>query len=137
VGDALFNPLTYVSVFGGAAVSAATAAFRLVDVTDKRAHLMTTEKIIDEGAVDRYDFIKNSYEQNRDYLIHDGNPPEDTDPDLLDESSEESDNVSKETETTNSIPANKSNDSINEPGVSESPSADKKPAHFLELSEPK
>ena len=117
--------------------TAATAGSRVLDVTDKRANLMTTEKIVDEGAVDRYDFIKNSYEQNRDYLIHDGNPPEDTDPDLLDESSEESDNVSKETDTTNSTPANKSNDSINEPGVSESPSADKKPAHFLELTAPK
>ena len=137
VGDALFNPLTYVSVFGGAAVNAATAGSRALDVTDKRANLMTTEKIVDEGAVDRYDFIKNSYEQNRDYLIHDGNPPEDTDPDLLDESSEESDNVSKKTETTNSTPANKSADSINESGVSESPSADKKPAHFLELTAPK
>ena len=97
VGDALFNPLTYVSIFGGAAATAATAGSRVLDVTDKRANLMTTEKIVDEGAVDRYDFIKNSYEQNRDYLIHDGNPPEDTDPDLLDESSEENDNVSKQT----------------------------------------
>jgi len=44
---------------------------------------MTTEKIVDEGSVDRYDFIKNSYEQNRDYLIHDGNLPEDTDPTCL------------------------------------------------------
>ena len=137
VGDALLNPLTYVSVFGGAAVSAATAGSRALDVTDRRANLMTTEKIVDEGAVDRYDFIKNSYEQNRDYLIHDGNPPDENDPDLLDESSEESDNVSKETDTTNSTPTNKSADSINEPGVSESPSADKKPAHFLELTAPK
>ena len=72
---------------------------RVLDVTDKRANLMSTEKVIDEGSVDRYDFIKNSYEQNRKYLIHDGNPPDDNDPDLLDESSEESDNASKETET--------------------------------------
>ncbi|MDD1640342.1 MAG: VacJ family lipoprotein [Methylococcaceae bacterium] len=94
VGDALLNPVTYVSIFGGAAVSAATAGSRALDVTDRRANLMTTEKIVDEGAVDRYDFIKNSYEQNRDYLIHDGNPPDENDPDLLDENSEESGNVS-------------------------------------------
>jgi len=136
VGDALFNPLTYVSVFGGAAATAATAGSRVLDVTDRRANLMTTEKIVDEGAVDRYDFIKNSYEQNRDYLIHDGNPPEDTDPDLLDESSEESDNVSKETGATNSTPTNKSTDNINKSGASESPAADKKPAPFLELTAP-
>jgi phospholipid-binding lipoprotein MlaA len=138
VGDALFNPLTYVSVFGGAAVNAVTAGSRVVDVTDKRADLMTTEKIVDEGAVDRYDFIKNSYEQNRDYLIHDGNPPEDTDPDLNDESSEATTDVlTKEAGSTNSIPAKKSAGSINEPGTSKSPAADKKPDHFLELSEPK
>ena len=137
VGDALFNPLTYVSVFGGAAANAATMGSRVVDVTDRRANLMTTEKIIDEGSVDRYDFIKNSYEQNRDYLIHDGNPPDDNDPDLLDESSEESSNVSKETDTTNSTPANKTADNINKPDAPESSSTDKKPAHFLELTAPK
>jgi phospholipid-binding lipoprotein MlaA len=133
VGDALFNPLTYVSVFGGVAVNAATAGSKALDVTDKRANLMTTEKIVDEGSVDRYDFIKNSYEQNRDYLVHDGNPPEGTDPDLLDESAD----ASKETDTTNATPANKSANSINKPGVSESPATDKKPVHFLELTEPK
>ena len=136
VGDALLNPLTYVSVFGGAAATAATAGSRVVDVTDKRANLMTTEKIVDEGAVDRYDFIKNSYEQNRDYLIHDGNP-EDADPDLLDESSEESDDASKNTDTTNSASSNKNTDNINKSGLTESPSTDKKPVHFLELTEPK
>jgi phospholipid-binding lipoprotein MlaA len=135
VGDALFNPLTYVSVFGGAAVNAATAGAKVVDITDRRAHLMTTEKIVDEGSVDRYDFIKNSYEQNRDYLIHDGNLPDDTDPDLNDESSDSGATNGKG--TTNSAPANKSADGINKPGVSKSPAADKKPAHFLELSEPK
>jgi len=136
VGDALFNPLTYVSVFGGAAVNAATAGGKVLDVTDTRANLMTTEKIVDEGAVDRYDFIKNSYEQNREFVVHDGNPPEENDPDLLDESFEESNNVSKETVTENSISANKNAGNSYESGVSESSSADKKPAHFLELSEP-
>lgn len=136
VGDALLNPLTYVSVFGGAAVSAATAGGRVLDVTDTRANLMSTEKVVEEGSVDRYDFIKNSYQQNREYVVYDGNPPDDNDPDLLDESSVESDSVSKKTGTTNSTPANKSADSINEPGVSESPSTDKKPAHFLELTAP-
>ena len=137
VGDALFNPLTYVSVFGGAAVNAATAGSRALDVTDRRANLMTTEKIVDEGAVDRYDFIKNSYEQNRDYLIHDGNPPDENDPDLLDVDLEGSDNASKETDTKNAAPADKSTEDINKPDVSNSSSGEKKPAHFLELTEPK
>ena len=137
VGDALFNPLTYVSVFGGAAVNAVTAGSRALDVTDTRANLMSTEKVIDEGSVDRYDFIKNSYEQNREYVVHDGNPPDDNDPDLLDESSDASDNAGKKTETATSTPANKSANNMNEADLTESPAADKKPAHFLELSAPK
>jgi phospholipid-binding lipoprotein MlaA len=139
VGDALFNPLTYVSIFGGAAATAATAGSKVVDVTDKRANLMTTEKIVNEGSIDRYDFIKNSYEQNRDYLIHDGNLPEDTDPDLFDDGSEPgtSDGTTNGTGTTNSTSTNKSGNSINKSGSSKSPSTDKKPDHFLDLSEPK
>lgn len=86
VGDALLNPLTYASIFGGAAVNAITAGSRAVDVTDTRAGLMSTEKMIDEASVDRYDFIKSAYQQHREYLIHDGNPPqEDTDVLELDE----------------------------------------------------
>lgn len=77
VGDALLNPLTYASIFGGAAINAVTAGAKAVDVTDTRAGLMSTEKMIDEASVDRYDFIKSAYQQHREYLIHDGNPPPD------------------------------------------------------------
>lgn len=136
VGDALLNPLTYVS-FGGAAAAGATAGARAVDVTDRRANLMTTEKIVEEGSVDRYDFIKNSYEQNRDYLIHDGNLPEDTDPDLLDESTDGIEGNSKGKGGTKSTSANKGTDGINKPDAPKSPSADKKPTHSLKLLEPK
>ena len=55
VGDALFNPLTYVSAFGTTAISAVIAGSKAVDVVDRRANLMTTEKIIDEGSVNRYE----------------------------------------------------------------------------------
>lgn len=119
IGDALLNPLTYVSIFGGAAVNAATAGSRVLDVTDQRAHLMSTEKVLNEGAVDRYDFIKNSYQQNRDFLIHDGNPSDDSDPDVPDESSDSSPNNGAAAATT--------------PGAANS---DKKAVHFLELTTP-
>jgi phospholipid-binding lipoprotein MlaA len=78
VADALFNPLTYVSFFGGFAANAATAAATAVDVTDTRSDLMSSEKILNEASVDRYDFVKNAYKQRRNYLIHDGNPPDDS-----------------------------------------------------------
>jgi phospholipid-binding lipoprotein MlaA len=38
---------------------------------------MQSEKIVNEASVDRYDFVKNAYNQRREYLIYDGNPPED------------------------------------------------------------
>jgi phospholipid-binding lipoprotein MlaA len=120
VGDALFNPLTYVSVFGGAAANAAAAGARVVDITDQRDHLMTTEKIIDEGSVDRYDFIRNSYEQNREYYIHDGEPFENSDPDLNDESSD----------STGTTPGASN-------GTKDTGIGDKKPGNTLKLSEPK
>lgn len=76
VGDALLNPLTYVSVFGGAAANAATTGSKMLEVTDTRSDILSSEKVLDEAAVDRYDFIKNAYMQQREYLVHDGEPPE-------------------------------------------------------------
>ena len=52
IGDALMNPLTYVGFIGGAAVNGATAGSRVLEVTDTRADLMTTEKIVDEASVE-------------------------------------------------------------------------------------
>lgn len=78
VGDALMDPLNY-TLFAGAAVSAASTLGDVINVTDQRAGLMTTEKIVDEAAINRYDFIKESYQQHRKYLINDGNIPEEDD----------------------------------------------------------
>lgn len=87
VGDALFNPFSYTFLFGGGvAVTAATAGARSLDVTNTRASLMGTEKMVNEAAgSDRYNFIKNAYQQRREYLVHDGNVPSKDDVDLFDE----------------------------------------------------
>jgi phospholipid-binding lipoprotein MlaA len=76
LGDALLNPLTYISFGSSAAVGAAITGAKAVEVTDIRADMLSSEKIVDEASVDRYDFIKNAYLQNREYLVYDGNPPE-------------------------------------------------------------
>jgi len=87
IGDAFMDPLTYVSIFGGFVGSAVTAGTSALDVTDYRAGVMSTEKVIDEATNDdRYDFIKDSYLQHREYLIYDGNPPDEKDPLDSDES---------------------------------------------------
>jgi phospholipid-binding lipoprotein MlaA len=104
LGDALFNPLTYVSFFGGFAANAATAAATGVDITDTRSDLMASEKILNEASVDRYDFVKNSYIQRRDYLIYDGNPPEEDNDPLFEENSNASNSDVSNTGAVSSAP---------------------------------
>jgi phospholipid-binding lipoprotein MlaA len=80
VGDAAMNPFTYVG-FGvfpgidnglGSAISGGLFALNAIDL---RADNLGTEKIASEAAVDRYDFFKNAYFQQRDYLVNDGQAP--------------------------------------------------------------
>ncbi|WP_256360789.1 MlaA family lipoprotein [Methylomonas koyamae] len=44
---------------------------------DARADLLGLEKVATEAALDRYEFFKNAYLSRRNYLIHDGNVPDD------------------------------------------------------------
>ena len=46
-----------------------------LDIVDIRANLLDAEKFLDTAAIDRYSFLRDSYLQRREYLIHDGNPP--------------------------------------------------------------
>lgn len=69
VGDSAANPLTYL----GAGVGAGSFGARM---TDTRADNLSASKIADEASVDRYEFIRNAYFQQRNYLLHDGNPPD-------------------------------------------------------------
>lgn len=87
LGDALTNPFSYTFLFGGGvAITAATAGVRALDVTNTRATLMGTEKMLNEAVgSDRYTFIKNAYQQRREYLVHDGNVSSQDDVDLLDD----------------------------------------------------
>lgn len=69
VGDLASNPINWVSPV---AVPYSTGTVKTFDM---RADLLTSSKIADEASVDRYEFIRNAYFQQRNYLIHDGNPP--------------------------------------------------------------
>jgi phospholipid-binding lipoprotein MlaA len=127
VGDALLNPLTYTFAVagGGAAVSAINAGAKTVDVTDTRADLIPTEKIVDEASVDRYSFIKNAYQQRREYLVHDGNVPEEDELQLEDEASE----GAGAAKTNSAAPASISTRPGSAPVTNNS-------KHFLDLSAP-
>jgi phospholipid-binding lipoprotein MlaA len=52
---------------------------------DQRASLLDAEKLVDQAALDRYQFIRNAYLQRRNNLVHDGNPPRVQDPDDVDD----------------------------------------------------
>lgn len=53
------------------------AVVRIVNV---RANLLGATQVIDEIALDKYQFIRDAYLQRRRNLIYDGNPPEEEDP---------------------------------------------------------
>ncbi len=85
LGDAIFHPMTYTFLLSGGAVSIASIGSGVLDVTDTRAGLLSSEKIVKEAAIDRYQFLKSAYIQRRAYLINDGKVTEDPDAFLLDD----------------------------------------------------
>ncbi|MDP2902091.1 MAG: VacJ family lipoprotein [Methylovulum sp.] len=143
IGDALLNPLTYVSFIGGTAAGAATAGSKVVDVADTRADVMATEKIVDEASSEknRYDFIKNAYQQRREYLVKDGNVPEDDsfdiDAELTDaELTDDADGASKTSSTTTTDTVNIQPIKPMTPLATGTVISEPAPRHVLELSSP-
>lgn len=72
-GDTMSNPINWIYPL---AVPYSSGTLRLVD---QRSDLMSASKIMDEASIDRYEFIRNAYFQQRNYVIHDGHPPLDED----------------------------------------------------------
>jgi phospholipid-binding lipoprotein MlaA len=69
VGETMSNPINWINP---AAIAYGTGTVKTID---KRADLLSATKILDQASVDRYEFIRNAYFQDRNYKIHDGNPP--------------------------------------------------------------
>ena len=59
----------------------------VLEAISVRTQLLVAEKLIEDSS-DPYVTVRNAYQQNRRYLIYDGEPPDDYD-DLFDESLEE------------------------------------------------
>jgi len=68
-GDIAANPINWINPI---VWPYTVGALRVVD---KRANLLSASTIIEQAAVDRYEFIRNAYLQDRNYKIHDGNIP--------------------------------------------------------------
>jgi phospholipid-binding lipoprotein MlaA len=81
VGDTASNPITWITPMAGYSLSGWHATDWVIlgsgalRMTDQRADLLSASKIMDEASVDRYEFIRNAYFQQRNYVIHDGSPP--------------------------------------------------------------
>lgn len=56
-----------------AAVRVPLTALRLIDA---RAEMLDTDKILEEAALDKYEFVRDAYMQRRNSLVHNGNVPE-------------------------------------------------------------
>lgn len=68
-GNVVANPINWISP---AAIPWGVGALYTLDT---RADLLSATKIADEASVDRYEFIRNAYFQQRNYLVYDGSPP--------------------------------------------------------------
>jgi len=69
VVDRFMDPTSYISPwYAGLGVQG-------VRVIDGRAQLLGATSLIEAAALDRYSFLRDSYLQRREYLIHEGNPP--------------------------------------------------------------
>lgn len=64
------NPLTYMS-------PVVTLPLGFVNAVNARANLLEATSIRDQAALDPYTFVREAYRQQREFLIHDGNPPGD------------------------------------------------------------
>jgi len=60
-----------------ATVEYSILALRMINF---RAELLSAEHLVNQAALDRYTFIRDAFLQRRRYLIYDGDPPRDPDP---------------------------------------------------------
>jgi phospholipid-binding lipoprotein MlaA len=82
LSDATMNPFSYAGIYFGASSTttyAVSGGLGVLKVIDSRANNLGVEKVVTEAAIDRYEFFKNAYLSRRNYLIHDGNVPEEDD----------------------------------------------------------
>lgn len=71
VDTVLLDPVTHVEL-----KLAERAAVIALDRVSRRAELLSLEQAVDEISTDRYTFIREAYLDRRDFLIHDGLPPQ-------------------------------------------------------------
>lgn len=78
MGDAALNPISYSGVYFSSSLTAieVSSGLGVVNAIDTRANNLGLERVINEAALDRYEFFKDAYIQRRNYLVQDGKVPE-------------------------------------------------------------
>ncbi|MFT7413380.1 MAG: phospholipid-binding lipoprotein MlaA [Methylophagaceae bacterium] len=71
IGDRYTDPVTYIDDTG------TRGAFIATQVIDSRANNLSIKNVLDEAALDEYSYVRNAYQQRRQNLVYDGNPPKD------------------------------------------------------------
>tara|TARA_Y100001936_G_C16093537_1_gene689090 strand:- start:3548 stop:4417 length:870 start_codon:yes stop_codon:yes gene_type:complete len=72
--DVATNPVFYAAPFMAPFISPTIGASKFVD---ERKQLLDKEEIVNEAALDKYEFLRDAYLQRRNSLIFDGSPPSD------------------------------------------------------------
>ncbi|QWF69508.1 VacJ family lipoprotein [Methylomonas paludis] len=79
LADAALNPISYTGIYFGNdstmawIVSGGLGGLKAIDT---RANNLAAGNVVSEAALDRYEFFKNAYLARRNYLVHDGNVPD-------------------------------------------------------------
>jgi phospholipid-binding lipoprotein MlaA len=79
VGDMFTDPVMYVE---GDDARIALVGTRVIDT---RANLLKAEKVLDQAATDEYSYVRDAYMSRREYLVFDGNPPQNDDFDVFED----------------------------------------------------
>jgi phospholipid-binding lipoprotein MlaA len=69
VGDWYTDPVTYVHPWE------LETGLQVLRAVDQRADLLTATRVVEEAALDPYEFTKDAYFQKRRDEVFDGNPP--------------------------------------------------------------
>jgi len=83
VGETAANPINWINPV---AIAYGSGTLKTIDA---RADLLSATKIVDEAAIDRYEFIRNGYFQDRNNKIYDGNPPPSAEDEALEKEMDE------------------------------------------------
>lgn len=74
--DIFWDPRVYYAHSQGGNARDFVVSTNVISAVDTRADLLDIEKILQTAALDKYSYIRDAYLARRQYLVYDGNPPQ-------------------------------------------------------------